>query len=75
MGFMNINKSKRYMTDDGTYIPDSMDIEVIHLASGVIMYRMVFLGEREERLCAALVDETALDALRDAIVQIVGDRP
>ena len=72
MGFMN--KNRKYQTADGTYTPDSMDVEVIRLASGEIVYRMVFLGEKEERLCAALIDRDGLDALRDVIVQIVGDR-
>ena len=52
-----------------------MDVEVIRLASGEMIYRMVFLGANEERLCAALIDRDGLDALRDVIAQIIGDRP
>ena len=73
MGFMN--KNKKYQTADGTYTPDSMDVEAIRLASGEMIYRMVFLGANEERLCATLIDRDGLDALRDVIVKIIGDRP
>ena len=67
-------RKKDCVMDDGTFYPYNMDIESIRTDEGQL-YRLVFYDGDDDVLCAVLFTGDTLDALRDGITQVVGDRP